>query len=120
MHSIREIDVGVTRGSEHHFGAWSSPATRSVRCEVGRREVSLHLDEPAGELLAGDLSNQHLAEQVACHDDGIAVKELWAENRRGQRLDSGFADPLTARLTAALVHVERFVGDLIHRLPVHP
>src|SRR5260370_10373002 len=30
------------------------------------------------------------------------------------------ANLFSYRMTAALVHIERLVGDLVHRLPVHP
>ena len=47
-----------------------------MRRQVVRSQVRLNLHQPAGQTPAGDLSDQHLAEQVASDLERVALEEV--------------------------------------------
>jgi len=79
VHAIREVDVGVARRSEHHLRARRAPAAGGMGSQVVRPQVGLDLDQPAPPLLAVDLADEDLAQQVTGDGHRIAREEIRRE-----------------------------------------
>ena len=86
MHAIREVDVGMTRGPEHHLVARPAPPAERMRRQVVRSQIGLDLDQASPQLVSGQSTHQYLAEQLARDLDGVAVEE-----RRLRTMPDGMA-----------------------------
>src|SRR5271166_5640234 len=81
MVAVDEIHVGVPRRAEEHRIAWSETCIR-VRGGIVLAEVRFVLDDPAGEQLPAFATDEQFAQQLASHDNRVAVEELARENWR--------------------------------------
>jgi len=74
VHSVREVDVGVTRLAEHHRVA-RGLATERMTGRIFRSTVSLDLDDSSSDPPAGGIMNQHPPQEIARHpSDGPVVE----------------------------------------------
>lgn len=77
VETVAKIDVGAAGGAEQDAGA-GGEAAAGVSSEVGRAEVGLHFDNPAG---AGAV-DEDLAEEGAGDRDGITGIEAFREGNQ--------------------------------------
>jgi hypothetical protein len=83
MHSVDEVHIRMSWRAEEHFVA-GGLAGSGMGGEVSLAEVDLNFNDSPGETpsfgAAGQCTNEHFPEQVACYDAGIAsIESLWED-----------------------------------------
>src|SRR4051794_32291478 len=74
MHTIDQVNIGMSRRAEHDLGA-CGPAARRVRGKVMGAKIRLGLDDAAHSLLVAEPVDQELAQKFWRHELGITVVE---------------------------------------------
>jgi hypothetical protein len=83
MHSVDEVDIGVTWRTEEHFVAGGLSGSRVGR-EVSFSKIDFKFNDSPGKTFwfgaAGQCTNEDFSQEFACYDAGVASIEILRED----------------------------------------